>query len=366
MVLEADAASDRARLFRTSEDWIIYGDELAMLEPPKIADTTITSALREHYGIAVAALTFLPIGNDSASGSYRVEGADGAVYFLKTRSKRGFSAASVAVPRALCELGVPHIPAPMLTTSRAPWIAVNDFALMLYPFIEGRVAGESQMSEQHWIALGRTIKQIHTTQLPPELMQIVPGETFVPSRRGRIDELEEATSGHVLADAAQRQLAEFWRSHCDEIRTVVSRADALGARLRDASLPRVLCHADLHIHNVLLERSERWWLVDWDETTIAPKERDLMFFIGGIGHELLQPHDTELFLRGYGDAAIDRDALAYYRCAWAAQDVASYGEEVFFMPELGEESRRFAVGRFMSLFEPGNMVAIALAGDRGA
>jgi hypothetical protein len=96
MVLEADAASDRARLFRTSEDWIIYGDELAMLEPPKIADTTITSALREHYGIAVAALTFLPIGNDSASGSYRVEGADGAVYFLKTRSKRGFSAASVA------------------------------------------------------------------------------------------------------------------------------------------------------------------------------------------------------------------------------------------------------------------------------
>jgi hypothetical protein len=40
-----------------------------MLEPPSLADNTILAALRAHYGIAGAVLTFLPIGNDSASST---------------------------------------------------------------------------------------------------------------------------------------------------------------------------------------------------------------------------------------------------------------------------------------------------------
>ncbi len=65
-----------------------------------------------------------------------------------------------------------------------------------------------------------------------------------------------------------------------------------------------------------------------------------MFFVGGIMRELLQPDHTEYFFRGYGDAAIDPDALSYYRNAWAVQDVAANGEQVFLQPELGEESKR--------------------------
>ena len=66
-----------------------------MLEPPSLADSTILAALRAHYGIASAVLTFLPIGNDSASFVYRVEAANGASYFLKERSGAGFSAGFV-------------------------------------------------------------------------------------------------------------------------------------------------------------------------------------------------------------------------------------------------------------------------------
>jgi len=141
----------------------------------------------------------------------------------------------------------------------------------------------------------------------------------------------------------------------------VSRADALGRRLRERSAPLVLCHADLHTRNVLLEGTEQMWVVDWDETILARKERDLMFFIGGIMPELLQPHHTEFFLRGYGDAAIDADALAYYRHAWAVQDIAADGERVFFLPELSDASRQHAVRMFKVLFEPGHIVSIASA-----
>jgi spectinomycin phosphotransferase len=330
-----------------------------MREPPNLADTTIKAALRAHYGIALAAVTFLPLGNDSDTSVYRVEATDGTVYFLKIRNRLGFSPASLAVPRYLRDLGVPHILAPLMTTSQAPWVMLNDFALTLYPFIDGRIGGDVGMSEQHWIELGRTVKQIHMSQLPLDLKNVVPRETFVPPRRSVVTDLQEAIDGEVPADLAQRELAAFWKSRGDQIRRLVSRADALGRRLRKRSASPVLCHADLHTRNVLLEGDEQLWVVDWDETILAPKERDLMFFVGGIMPELLQSHHTEYFFRGYGDAAIDPDALVYYRNAWAVQDIAADGEQVFFRPEISDASRQYAVRMFKLLFEPGNIVSIA-------
>jgi spectinomycin phosphotransferase len=329
-------------------------------EPPKLADTTIAETVRARYGISIVALTFLPLGNDSDTYVYRVEADDGAAYFLKVRNRQGFSPASLTVPRYLRDIGVPHILAPLLATSQKPWVMVNDFALTVYPFIDGRIGGDVGMSEGQWIELGRTVKQIHTSHLPPDLMKVVPRETYVPPKRSVVTKLAEAIDGEVHSDPAQRELAAFWKSRRDVIDAVVSRADALGRRLREESLPPVLCHADLHTRNVLLE-GEQLWLIDWDETVLAPKERDLMFFVGGIIRKLLQPHHTEYFFRGYGDAAIDPDALVYYRNAWAVQDIAADGERVFFLPELSDASRQDAVRMFKLLFEPGNIVAIASA-----
>lgn len=71
--------------------------------------------------------------------------------------------------------------------------------------------------------------------------------------------------------------------------------------------------------------------------------------------------ETECFFQDYGRTAIDPLALAYYRYAWAVQDIAAYGEQVFFSPDLGEVTRRAAVQGFMDLFAPGNIVVLALA-----
>jgi spectinomycin phosphotransferase len=87
-----------------------------------------------------------------------------------------------------------------------------------------------------------------------------------------------------------------------------------------------------------------------------------MFVVGGIGHGLVRPHETEAFFEGYGRTAIDPLLLAYYRVAWAVQDLAAYGEQVLMAPGLGEASRRDALDGLMSLFEPGNIVEIASGG----
>jgi spectinomycin phosphotransferase len=314
-----------------------------MREPPKLADATITAALRVHYGIAVAALTFLPIGADSASSAFRVGTIDGTAYFLKIRAGGGFSVPSLLVPRYLRDQGVAHIVSPLPTLSRALWVGLDGYALSLYPFIEARTAVDAGLSERHWRELGATLKRIHAGGLPPELERVVPREPFVPSRRGVLADLEAAIAGQAFATPPERELGAFWNARRDEIRAVIDRGDTLGRHLRGRSLPMVLCHADLHTWNVLLDTAHELWLVDWDETVLAPKERDLMFVIGGIGRDLVSSQETAFFLQGYGDTAVDSGALAYYRYAWAVQDMGAYGEQVFFSPDLSEETRRDAV-----------------------
>jgi spectinomycin phosphotransferase len=334
-----------------------------MREPPRLADRAIVAALHAHYDLSVATLTFLPLGADSASAVYRVEADDGSAYLLKVRTGEGFSFPSLAIPHYLTKQGVNHIAAPLPTVTHALWVRLDDFALSLYPFIDGRTGTEAGLSALHWRALGTTVRQIHTSQLTPDLERIVRRESYVPSRRNMIEDLEAATARKGFSSAAERELAAFWRARRGGIHTLVERADALGRRLRQASLSFVLCHADLHTWNVLLDTAGQLWIIDWDETVLAPKERDLMFVVGGIGRGLVSSHETGCFFEGYGDTTIDPVALVYYRYAWAVQDMAAYGERVFFLPDLGEESRQDGVRGFVDLFEPGNIVDIALGSD---
>jgi spectinomycin phosphotransferase len=336
-----------------------------MRQQPKLTDAAIRAAVLTHYNLSITALDFLPIGNDLLSFVYRAATGDGSSYLLKLRANNGFRAPSLIIPRFFYEQGIPHIVAPVPTTDQRLWVEMGSYALILYPFLEARTAAAAGLSQQHWHDLGVALHQVHTSRLPPELRQMIRHETFIPWRRELLTEIEPLIAGDNLSGAAQQELAEFWRSRRDEIWAVIERAGTLGTQLRQAALPEVLCHADLHTWNMLLDSTQQVWIIDWDEIILAPKERDLMFVIGGIGRDLVSAEETASFLQGYGDPAIDQRALTYYRYAWAVQDMGAYIEEVFFAPDLGEEDRNDSVRGFITQFAPGNIVDIARASDDG-
>jgi spectinomycin phosphotransferase len=124
-------------------------------------------------------------------------------------------------------------------------------------------------------------------------------------------------------------------------------------------LEAALAAAGLHTWNVLVGADGRLWIADWDEAVLAPRERDLFFMVGGIGHGLVGPSDTGAFFEGYGQTDVDLRRLAYYRCAWAVQDLAAYGEQVLLVPGLPEASRRAELAGFNDLFAPGNIADYA-------
>ena len=336
-----------------------------MLEPPNLSTATILASVQTRYGLPVTDAAFLPIGNDASAWAYHLHTADRASYFLKIR--RGFSnEAALAVPRYLVDHGLPHLVAPLPSQSGALWTSLAEYALILYPFIAGRTGMQAGLADPHWTDFGATLKQLHTASLPHNLAAIVRRETFQPAWGMRVMELDTHFGQRSFADPDQNALADFWQARRTEIISIADRATTLGARLRAADPPLVLCHADAHTANLLIDSAHRLWIVDWDEILFAPKERDLAFVVGAADADnQTRSREQELFFKGYGECAVNRLALTYYGYEWAVQEIGDDGSRVFFDPEAGAITKSESVRDFLRLFEPGQDVAQAYQSDTG-
>lgn len=341
--------------------------------PPHLSQDVLIAALRDQYGIAAADadLAFLPLGNDAAAWVYRARGGDGAEYFVKLRARLP-NEADLRVPRYLWEQGIAQVVAPLPTLAGELWAPVGPYALIVYPFIAGASGKASGgLTDAQWREYGAILRRIHDVAVPPDLERILPREQYhSPSIElvRRLDAAvetigadEAAGSDSQTTDLLARELMAFWRLRRDEIFGLVARAEELGARLARAAPPFVLTHGDIHIANVHLDERGHVWIVDWDETALAPRERDLMFVVGGIHASLVGPRGERLFFEGYGATEVDSLALAYYRYVWAVQDVGADGEQVLLLPDAGEVTRREGLEGLMALFAPGGIVSIAHA-----
>lgn len=337
-----------------------------MREPPAdLSLEILRAALDECYGLTTTDLTFLPLGHDASAWVYRVRSSGNAAFFLKVR-RSIFNEPGLLVPRYLQEEGIEQVIAPLPTLTGALWTQVGSHAIILYPFMEGTTGKDGGMTPRQWVEYGRLLRGIHDVPVPPCLARHMRRETFVPERAGMVRKLDEYPSDGTVTDPCARALATFWGEHRDQIHRLLNRTVRLGRQLAEKPPPFVICHADIHTANVLIDTGGEVHIVDWDETVLAPRERDLMFVTGGGISERLVGHPEEgLILQGYGAAAIDPLALTYYRYAWAVNDIGAFGEEVFFRPDLGQISRQEAADLFMSLFLPGEIVALAFAADAG-
>jgi hypothetical protein len=77
-------------------------------QPPDLAEDTIVAALRASFGLRVAALALLPVGNDADSWAYRVQAAPGPAWFLKLRAGAN-PTRGAALPSYLHRHGMPNV-----------------------------------------------------------------------------------------------------------------------------------------------------------------------------------------------------------------------------------------------------------------
>jgi spectinomycin phosphotransferase len=332
-----------------------------MRDKPDLAEDRIIAGLRDSYGIAATELEFLPIGHDSAAWVYLVGVGDEENFFLKVR-KGPPDEIALRVPRYLKDAGVDEVVAPIPPVGGEKlWGSIGDYSLILYPYIQGRNAADVGLSDADWVEYGALFRKIHATRLSDELRKLLPRETFESSWCRGVQQLPATIETTADPDPRVRELAAIWAAHREQISRIVERMEELSRALRTRPFERVLCHADLHLANVLVDPEGRLLAVDWDAPILAPRERDLHFVIGSeiVPGMVIGPREEALIFQGYGPTTIDWPALIYFRYEWVCGDLFEYGRTALGLTGSGDVDRADAIRITRDMFEPGNAVATA-------
>jgi len=332
-----------------------------MLEKQSLSNANIISNLKAHYGIEITALHFLPIGADTNASVYKAEAGDKGCYFVKL--KRDYNdEISLTITKLLDEAGLLHVIVPIKTLQGQLFQRIGDFTLIVYPFIEGQDGFSRDLTNDQWFLLGKALRQIHELEVPSSIQSQIRRETY--SNRWRIAvksflvHLETTPNGGETT----LQFLRFVKDKQIVIDRLVNRAEQLAQKLKDQQAKFVLCHSDIHGGNVLIDKNNSIYIVDWDEPIMAPKERDLMFIGGGVANVWNKPHEEEYFYKGYGKTEVNREIVVYYRHERIVEDIAIYSQEMLSASVTRSDKHKISEW-FIDMFKPHGVVDIAFKSD---
>jgi spectinomycin phosphotransferase len=332
-----------------------------MTEKKTLSDLFIINCLNADYGIEVAVLTLLPLGADMNASVYKAQTYDQTSYFVKL--KRGHQHdIGIEIVELLHDAGIKEIIPPVKTILGQSAQQIEDFTLIVYPFVNGQDGFSINLTENQWVKLGHTLRQVHEIDVPTLIQNRVRREVYSPKWREVVRSLYARIEAESTGDEVALKLLKFMKENISSIRRLVDRTEQLGHKLQDQSHKLVLCHSDIHGGNVLIVGSDNIYIVDWDDPIIAPKERDLMFIGGGVANVWNIPQEKKLFYQGYGTTEVNSTILAYYRHERIVEDIAEYGHALL-LTTSGGEDRQEMYKHFIAMFEPNGVVDIAFKTD---
>jgi hypothetical protein len=314
-----------------------------VLTPPEdLSDAQLEEVIDQAWGITVDSLEYRPVG----FGSHHWTATDNrdrrhfvTVDLLGSESRVGdeVSALGLHLRQALetatdlRDSGCSFVVAPTATKTQEPFVQFDDYAVALYPYIEGRsFSFEESLGEDDRHHVLELVIALHTAPIaairPPAMDGFV-----VPWLDRVVRSMRLASSAGSIgphAAVASRLLID----NEGEIRALIARYRALVARYLADPGPVVVTHGEIHPGNVMVT-STGWMIVDWDTVLLAPPERDLWRLAQGGGS----------VLRAYAEAtgtAPHEWLIDLYGIRWDLADLASFAAEFSRPHEDTEDSRK--------------------------
>ncbi|TCC58875.1 hypothetical protein E0H73_26600 [Kribbella pittospori] len=289
-----------------------------------VGDTLMRRWLAEDFGLDVVELSPVAHGADIAAQVWKASTATNtyAVKWSGAGTNTGHQVAAF-----LADSGLPGVPEMIRTTDSGLWSVHAKKRLTITPWINGVRAAETGLTKEQWTAYGVLLRRVHDSEPPPRLRDALPKHSHIDARIPAIAEkLQTRLATQAPEDEVEEELGAVWKEHEDTI------THLLTARPPEPAGPRVICHGDPHLGNVLVD--DDLHLIDWDDVILAPREQDLMFMLGGMGDVgPTRPEHLEAFLTGYGPHTIDDDAVRYYRHVRAFEDVFGWADQAITGPD---------------------------------
>lgn len=341
----------------------IWQFDILMLKRPALSDENIIVCLQAEYELLIDQLAFLPLGADQNTAVYHLVADGGKSYFLKLRAGV-FNEVSVLLPKFFSDQGIAQIIPPLATGTGQLWASLDEYKTILYPYVEGRDGYEVGLADRQWLDFGAALKRIHTASVPPALVRRIPREMYTSHWREMVKMFLGRVEEDVFEDPVASELVVILKARRAVIIDLIGRAEQLARVLQVRQMEYLVCHTDLHAGNLLIDPNGAFYIVDWDDPLLAPKERDLMFVGAGLLGAWRTPGEEEsLFYQGYGRANVDLEALAYYRYERILVDIAVFCEQLL-STDGGGADRFQSLEYLKSNFLPNGTIELAYLADQ--
>jgi spectinomycin phosphotransferase len=323
-----------------------------MLESSSELQKLILQNLEQFYGIKTTTLTPIEKGADANALVYRSE-----EFFIKV-IKGKHKSVNLDVMELLKASGLKHIIFPIKTLDGNSIQYINDHTLIVYPFIEGQDGFSQTLTEKQWQILGSELRKLHEIKVPNSFQKQLRHETYSAKFRDDVTALYKRLDTTSTTDSVALEFIASLKKNSETIHKLLNRAEVLARILKDTPVKFMLCHADIHGGNVLIDKNNSIYIVDWDSPMMAPKERDLMFIGGGVANVWNKPDEEAFFYKGYGHTEINKALLSYYRHERIVQDISEFAECILYS-ESSNASKLENYNHFSDMFAPNGVVDIA-------
>ena len=323
-----------------------------------IDTVTLVQNLADTYGLAVKTIERLNVGADPTASVYKAIAQDQSAYFIKVKKGTQISLSTI-ISDFLHTTGVQNIISCIRTTQGEPCQILDNLTITVFPYIEGQDGFCTHLQDDQWQELGKTIKQIHTIKLPSSIYEKIPQETYSPNWQKTLQNLETLLTDLMPTDSIAVATQHLLKDNLPTIHLLMDHAERLSQGIENHNQDFVLCHADLHAGNIIIDQKGKIFVIDWDQPILAPKERDLMFIGSGIGNVWNKDHEQKSFYEGYGEVKINLPLLAYYRIDRILEDIAIYCQ-LLLQSSNGGLDRKKWYQELAAQFDNNGVVAIAL------
>ena len=199
--------------------------------------------LNTDYGIEVVTLTLLPLGADMNASVYKAETHDRRSYFVKL--KQGHHD-DISVDNIRFVTGIRHsTDYPPCQNNRWQLTQpINDFTLIVYPFVDGQNGFCRNLTDDQWVTLGNVLRQVHEIDVPPSIKERVRKEAYSSKWREIVRSLYMSIDEDwSIIDETALKLKAFMKEHRKAICRLVDRAECLSQKIQEESNRLNSCYA---------------------------------------------------------------------------------------------------------------------------
>ncbi|HFL2714604.1 TPA: phosphotransferase [Legionella pneumophila] len=322
----------------------------------QITELRLIEVLKLHYGLDIDSIRIVQDGADANAYRYKADSSTGS-YFVKLKLAH-HDDISLSIIHLLHETGIKEIIYPILTRQKTLVQQLDNYSLIVYPYIDAPNGFNQQLTDLQWKQLGRVLRKVHDTATPSLIHKQLRKETYSSKWRESVRSFGNPMNYSREDDPISAEFKACFNQHIRSIHQLIDTGEKLSQMIQPDPDKYVLCHSDIHAGNVLIDNEESLYIIDWDEPILAPKERDLMFIGAGVGGVWNKPQEMHYFYEGYGTACIDTPILAYYRHERIVQDIAEFAQELV-SASTNEGGRMESLEHFKAMFLPNNVVDIA-------